>query len=230
MRVAVALLIVTLVAGTGCGGGGSNNSGAAKRSINADAQGRAKSMLLQLADFPEGWRASYPSPEDRGGQAKFRKCLGVDYSSINLTGDARSRDFAKGDTAQASSEAQIAGSAAQARQGFEQFATSMNGSKVKDCVKKLIPKSSDYKVGNVDVGQLRATPPANVDEAKTWQIVIPLEVTSGTGKGITATAYIDFVALLKDDAITTVEGLDVFTPFDSALRDHLVKTVAGRMT
>jgi hypothetical protein len=230
MRVAVALLAaLTLAAGAACGGGSEGNTGAAKRNINADDQRRAKSMLLGLADFPEGWRASAPEPENRGGQARFRRCVGVDYSSINLTGTARSRDFAMGQATEASSEAQIAATASQAQQGFQQLVAGMNGSKVKDCVEKLIPKSSDYKIGDVDVGELRMTAPANVEKAKAWQIVIPLEVTSGASKGVSATAYLDFIALLKNDAVTTVETSDVITPFDPTLREGLVKTVAARM-
>jgi hypothetical protein len=230
MRVAVALLALAVAAGAGCGGGGSSDTGAAKRTINADSQRRAKSMLLRLSDFPEGWRASAPEPEDKSGQAKFRKCLGVDYSNLNFTGDATSRDFKTGEATEASSEAQIAGSAAQAEDGFKQFATSLNSPKVKDCITKLIPKSSDYKLGEVDVGELRIATPSNVEKAKGWQIVLPLEVTSGAGKGISATAYIDIVALLKNDAVTSIQTVDVLTPFDSMLRDQLVKTVAGRMT
>jgi hypothetical protein len=230
MRAAAALLVAALGLVAGCGGGGKSDTGAPKRNINADAQRRAKSMVLTLSDFPDGWRASAPKPEDVGGDAKFRKCLGVDFSSLNLTGDAKSRDFAMGDTTEASSEAQIAGSAAQAQKAFQQFASSMSRPKVKDCVKKLIPKSSDYKIGDIDVGELRMTLPSDVEKAKGWEIVVPFDVTSGAGKGISATAYIDLVALLKDDALATKDTSDVLTPFDSTLRDQLVKTVAGRMT
>jgi hypothetical protein len=147
-----------------------------------------------------------------------------------VTGDARSRDFAMGQSTEASSGVQITASASQAQQGFQELATGMSGPKVKDCVKKLLPRSSDYKIGDVDVGELRMTKPANVEKGKAWQLVIPLEVTSGAGQGITATAYLDFVALLKGDAVATVETSDVLTPFDPALRDDLVTAVAGRMT
>ena len=90
MRVAVGLLALAVAAGAGCGGGGSFNTGAAKGTINADSQRRAKSMLLRLSDFPAGWRASAPDPVDKGGQANLRKCVGVDFSS-RRTGQARRR-------------------------------------------------------------------------------------------------------------------------------------------
>lgn len=234
MRVAVALLALAVAAGAGCGGGGSSDTGAAKETINADSQRRAKSMLLRLSDFPEGWRASAPDPVDKGVQANLRKCVGVDFSTKNVTGEATSRDFATGQTTDASSGATIVGSPAQAQDRFEQAAAIMSGSKVKDCATKLFQGlfqgSADYKVGEVDVGELRITAPENVEKAKGWQIVIPLEVTSGASKGVSATAYIDLVTLLNNDALAQVSTLDVLTPFDPMLRDQLVKTVAARMT
>ena len=63
----------------------------------------------------------------------------------------------------------------------------MSGSKVKDCATKLFQGlfrgSADYKVGEVGVGELRITVPENVEKARGWQMVIPLEVTSGASKG-----------------------------------------------
>jgi hypothetical protein len=229
MRLAVALLIAALAAATGCGGGGTSDTRSAKKNISADSQGRAKSMLLRLSDFPEGWRASAPKPEDVGGERKFRKCLGVDFSNLTLTGDATSRDFAMGDSTEASSDAQITGSSAQAREGFRELATALSSNAVKDCVTKLIPHSSVYKIGEVDAGELRVTSPPGVEKARAWQIVVPVEVTSGASKGLTATAYLDIVALLKGDAVTTVQTSDVLTAFDPTLRDELVRKVAGRM-
>jgi hypothetical protein len=58
----------------------------------------------------------------------------------------------------------------------------------------------------------------------------PQRRASGASKGISATAYADLVALLKNDVVASVSTFDVLTPFDSTLRDQLVKTVAGRMT
>jgi hypothetical protein len=138
MRVAVALLALAVAAGAGCGGG-SSDTGAAKRTINADSQRRAKSMLLRLSDFPEGWRASAPDPVDKGGQANLRKCVGVDFFPQNVTGKATSPDFATGQTTDASSGATIVGSPAQAQDSFEQAAAVMSGPKVRDCVTKLFP-------------------------------------------------------------------------------------------
>jgi hypothetical protein len=234
MRVAVALMALAIVAGAGCGGGGSSDTGAAKRTINADSQRRAKSMLLRLSDFPEGWRASASDPVDKGVQANLQKCVGVDFSTKNVTGKAASPDFGTGQWTDASSGATIVGSPAEAQQWFEQAAAIWRGSKVKDCVTKLFQGvfqgSADYKVGEADVGELPITAPQNVEKAQGWRIMIPLEATSGANKGISVPAYIDLVTLLNNDDLALVSTLDVLTPFDPTLRDQLVKTVAARMT
>jgi hypothetical protein len=233
MRVAVALLALAVAAGAGCGGG-SSDTGAAKRTINADSQRRAKSMLLRLSDFPEGWRASAPDPVDKGGQANLRKCVGVDFFPQNVTGKATSPDFATGQTTDASSGATIVGSPAQAQDSFEQAAAVMSGPKVRDCVTKLFQGlfqgSADYRVGEVEVAELRITAPENVEKAMGWQFAVLLVVTSGASKGSPVIAYIDLVTLLNNDALALVSTLDSPTPFDPMLRDQLVKTVAARMT
>jgi hypothetical protein len=36
-----------------------------------------------------------------------------------------------------------------------------------------------YDVGDVDFGELSFTRPSGIDEARAWQALIPIEVTSG---------------------------------------------------
>jgi hypothetical protein len=157
---------VALAAGTACGGGGDSGSGAAKREIAADAQEQAKAINLRLSDFPDGWRASTPD-EDTAGQRKFRKCIGADYSDVTLIGEASSKDFAQGESAQASSEAQITKNVAQATDGMNRLAEALAGSATKDCVRNAIGKTSGYKVGEIDVGELKfgGTPDPRRDES-----------------------------------------------------------------
>jgi hypothetical protein len=80
-----------------------------------------------------------------------------------------------------------------------------------------------------DVGELSFSPP-DVDEAKAWQIVIPVEITSGVGEGFTPDVYIEQVLLREGDTVARVFTEDVLTEFDEELRNQLVQTVAGRMS
>jgi hypothetical protein len=60
--------------------------------------------------------------------------------------------------------------------------------------------------------------------------VVPVEVTSGPTKGLSASVFIDVVLLQKDNIIGGVSTSDVPSPLDEALRNHLVRTVAKRMS
>lgn len=232
MRAFAALAVAVLAAGTACGGGRGSDKSAPKRAITPDAQQQAASIVLRLSDFPEGWRASTPSAEDVAGQKKFRKCLGSDYSKITLTGDARSKNFAIGESTSVTSEAQVTRSAAQAKDRFQQTAKRLEGPAITDCFREAIGKipGGDYKIGEVDVGELRTSLPPNVDAAKAWEIVIPVEVTSGAGKGQSASVYLDAVFLRKGKVVANVQTSDVLSPVNSGLRTKLVQTVARRMS
>ena len=107
--VSVGILALTLgLLASGCGGsddgdGGDADSGAtgdersATRDIRAEAQRRAEAIVLQLSDFPTGWRASaHESGPDTANE--FYECLGADYSRFTITGDADSQDFAMGES------------------------------------------------------------------------------------------------------------------------------------
>jgi hypothetical protein len=78
---AAAVLVVTPACGGNGGSGGDGDDTASERAIEPEAQERAESIGLKLADFPNGWRASAPE-EDESGQEEFNKCIGVDYSEL----------------------------------------------------------------------------------------------------------------------------------------------------
>jgi hypothetical protein len=229
VRAVAALAVAVLAAATACGGGGGSDTRAAKRAINRDAQQQAESINLRLSDFPDGWRAS-PSTSDAAAQKKFRKCIGVDLSTVTLTGDASSKDFAKGDNTSASSQAQISETASQAIDGMKRVSRGLSSAETKDCVRKFIGSTPGYKVGEIDVGELKVTPPPNVDSAKAWEILVPLEGTSGTANGLSVSVYDDIVYLRKGNIVANVATSDVFSPLDETLRAHLVRTVASRMS
>ncbi len=70
----LASALVLLASGCGGGGGdsGGSDEGAPVREIQAEAQQTAESIVLELSDFPNGWRAS--APEDtQDNSAEFRE-------------------------------------------------------------------------------------------------------------------------------------------------------------
>ena len=227
---AAAVLVATPACGGNGGGGGDDTASAS--AIEPEAQKRAESIVLKLADFPNGWRASVPE-EDNSGQDKFNKCIGADYSGLTKIGDAESKDFATGESTEASSDATIFKSDQQAEDGMSELAAGMSGSATEDCFQALVEEGlkgeKGYKLGEIDVGELSFTPP-DVEEAEAWQIVVPVEATSGAGEGFSVDAYLELVALREGDTVATVTTNDVLTEFPAELRNQLVQTVAGRMS
>lgn len=241
-RVSLAAAVVVIgFAGNACAGGDGNDEAsttgrtpsetgtASKRAIEPEAQARAESMLLTLSDLPDGWRGSPPEDEDEGDE-EFRSCVGSDYSGSTIIGEESSDEFSKGENTSVSSAAIVLESGADAQDSLDEFADGMRSPTAEPCFERLIRKGTegeDYEVGEVDIGELSFSRPANVDEARAWEVAIPLEPTSDDG--VRVTAYLDIVQLRKGDVLVAVNTEDVFSPFDSDLRRELVGKVAARM-
>jgi hypothetical protein len=243
MRVTVwlALALAVLSAATGCGGGGdstksgggSTKSVAAKRPITP--RQRAESINLKLSDFPDGWRASRrpsASAQDAAIERNFKKCLGIAFSNATLLANAKSKDFKRG-TASASSEARIAKTAAQAKAGLQRYARVMASPAIKPCFQAALSKVTGYKFGDVDLRDskfFRRPPASDVDEARIWETMIPVETTTGPSKGALVLVFVDATLLRKGNILVKIETADADSGFAPALRDRLVRTVARRMS
>ncbi len=124
----------------------------------------------------------------------------------------------------------------EAEDAMEQYSSGMNSTGVEDCLQEFVEQNvesgsaggTEFTVGEVDVGQFNVTPP-NVDESAAWQVVIPVEITSGVAQGLSPSVYLELVVLRDGDTVASVNTSDVLTEFDAELRDQLVQAVAGRM-
>ena len=230
------LLVAVLAGASACGGDDENgDAGGGTASVETDprAQERAESIVLKLSDFPDGWRAS--AAGDAEGGAELRKCVGVDTSALTLTGEAESQDFARGETAEVSSSARVFADEQQASAWIDEYTRGMNGDEAEGCFQQVIEDAvaksgeSDFEVGEVDVGQLSFTPPAGLDEAASWQVVVPVKFTSGVAEGLTPRVFVEFVVLREGDTVAVVQTQDVLTEFSQEVQDELVAAVAERM-
>jgi hypothetical protein len=234
VRLAPALAAGLVLAVASACGGSNGDDTASGRAIEPEAQQRAESINLTLADFPNGWRASAPEANN-SGQNKFNKCIGADYSGLTKIGEAGSKDFATGDSTEASSQVVIFKDEQQAKNAMSKLSEAMGGAAAEDCFHDLIDEamkkegSNGFKVGDVDAGELSFTAP-DVEEAKAWQIVVPVEITSGVGEGLSPNAYIELMMLRDDGTTAALKTSDVLTEFDRELRDRLAQTLANRMT
>lgn len=234
MVAVAAALVVVLTVGSACGGNGSDETASA-RAIEPEAEQRAESINLTLADFPDGWRVAAPESDDDTGREVFNECIGVDDSGLTRIGDAESQDFfAQGGQAeQASSAVVIFDDEQQAGDAMSKYSEDFGGSAAEDCFQDVIERAVNegfegFKLGEADIGELSFTPP-DVDEAQAWQIVIPLESTSGAGEGL-PNFHLELVLLREGDTTARLLTQHLLTEFDRDLHDKLIQTLADRMT
>jgi hypothetical protein len=87
----------------------------------------------------------------------------------------------------------------------------------------------DFEVGDAEFGELSFTPPS-VEEARAWQVAIPIEVTSGEFEGWSDDLYQEFVLLRQGDMLAILGTQDESDPFDPGMRDELLQVLADRMS
>lgn len=240
MRIIAALaLIVLLVAAGACGGDDDEGEATASGiAIEPEAQQRAESINLTLADFadfPDDWRVAAPESDDDTGREVFNECISVDYSGLTRTGDAKSQDFFDlgGEAEQASSAVVIFDDEQQAEDAMSKYSEDFGGRAAEDCFQDVIERAVNkqglvFKLGEADIGELSFTPP-DVDEAQAWQIVTPLESPSGAEEGL-PNLYLELVLLREGDTTARLLTQHLQTEFDRDLRDKLIQTLADRMT
>jgi hypothetical protein len=227
--VAIAMALVAPACGGGDGEGGGGRE--AERDIQADAQERAEAVVLQLSDFPDGWRATAPEEQDEDARNEFRECLGSDYSQFTIVGEAASDDFATGSSAEASSDSTVFATDAEATAAVEERAAELESESINECLQRFMQEAAEgeVEVRDVETGELSFTAPPGIDDANAWQIAIAAEGVSGEGAGVSVTTYLDLVLLREGDTVGQVETFDVLSPFDQELRDELIAAVADRM-
>jgi hypothetical protein len=138
-----------------------------------------------------------------------------------------------GETATASSEAQVFETEEMAADAIARFADAIDSAEADACMTDLLGEYEDesVEITGAEVGELSFTPPSGVDDAQAWQLVINIEGKAGSqAEGVSATGYVDLVQLRSRAGVSEVTTADVFSPFDAELRDQLVAAAAGRMS
>ena len=236
MRVLAAIAALVVLAGvTACGGDGDDaGSGGtrSKRAIETEAQQRAESTLLLLSDFPDGWRASTPDPDNEKDQEKTRQCMGIDTSDLTIVGEADSKDF-KESSAEASSSSAVYENAAQAEEAMDAYAEGFESAAGEDCLRAAIEEdlsTDEAELDEVDIGELNVANSPDVEQMRAWQVELSFTVKSGDAEGFTPSAYIDLIQLREGESLVQLETYDVLSAFDSELRNTLLERLADRMT
>ena len=219
------LLIILAIGGLDACGNGNDKQAAnePRRAIRPADNALARRIVLNLSDFPSGWRADLSKEENDSTSA----CINLDFSDLTLTGRADSKDFAMGDNTEATSVARIFQSTGQARGAFGKIASEKTAQCLADyfeteAKKDKDLKRQDVKVGDVSVGRLSF--PSLGDRSAAYQIALSLET-----KDISPTVYLDLVLVQRSRANAVLLFVDVLSPFDENLKRSLSRTVARRM-
>jgi hypothetical protein len=227
---ASALALLGCGGGDGDGDGGSGDERDAVRDIQSVAQETAEAIVLDLSDFPNGWRAS--ASEATQDTNELNKCFGVDYSGLTVTGEAESETFAMGENAEALSESKVYETEQESADASAEYARGLESPGAEDCFSDAIVRAiqendpdGDYEVGEIDFGELSFTPPRGVEEARVWQIAVPIET-----QGLSETVYFENAVLREGNLRAALITQDAGDPFDPALRDDLLAVIAARMT
>jgi hypothetical protein len=226
------VVLATLIGG--CGGSGSSGQEDTTTTLTAAdttaptvetttlpkdaAKEIANSMLLRLSDLPTGWRAQ-PHEESAG-------CAGIDKLTerYDVLAKADSKDFARGDTTEASSSAGLFRDERTARDALNYLEASIQSKKFRECLDDFLREQADEDVtfGDVQVGQVSF--PTLGDRSSAWEVVIPAKT-----QGFSFTAYAEAVYMTKSSALAVVLFSDVGTPFDEEMRERLARIVEERM-
>jgi hypothetical protein len=186
-----------------------------ERRINDVDQERAEQMILQLSDFPTGWRAT-PSDDDEEGP----DCFEFDVEGLVVTGRAESPDFEQGSTTTASSAGGVYESLEDAEKAYSQLADPA----LTTCITDYLEAQSDDEatVKDASVGELSF--PAIGDASDARQIVVKIE-----SEGLQVSAYVDLIVIQRERAVAALFFLNVLSPFDPEQEAELAKKVAARM-
>jgi hypothetical protein len=138
-----------------------------------------------------------------------------------------------GETAMASSEAQVFEREQMAADAVANFAEALDREEADTCMTDRLGEfeDEDVEITGAEVGELSFTPPSGVDDANAWQVATTIEgKAGGQAEGVSVTAYFDLVQLRSGEKTAEVTTGDIAAPFDPELRDDLVAAVAGRMS
>lgn len=231
---------VTAVAGAlvllaGCGSSSSSSSGhattsssskpAAARTTAPATVAQLKTIVLQPADLPPGWKGTPAADSSDGStQAQLMKCVGAKNTDVDKVAETDSNDYSNG-------EATISSSATsyKSQSDVDSDVAVLKSPKLTPCTVQLFKKmlvESMPKDASVGAVSLKFTPghgtgPANVTGS--GQVTVPVSVN---GRGISM--YVSFVYLTGPQIEAEVDAENIGAPVPASVLRAAVLGVAQR--
>lgn len=193
--------------------------GSARVEISDGDQALVESVVLQLGDFPTGWRAVAESddPEDDTDLVP-EECIGerADLSDVTITGLAISDEFQRELGATNNSVYVLA------EEDHAEMVYTLFSQVLTDCFSEVA--EVDETISDVSVGQLSF--PDFGDESTAYGVRMQFEDPQSE---FSAPVLVDFVFVRSDRVVALMSFGSLFAQPDPALEEMLVEAVAGRM-
>ncbi|HEX2047167.1 MAG TPA: hypothetical protein VHF27_05350 [Acidimicrobiales bacterium] len=223
-RSVVTVLALSLAA---CGGGGGESEdavGPAPATGRVADEARARTIVLQQADMPAGWRGSAHNedPRERDRARELARCLGRPDPEGARSAIAYGADLSMGQM-QVSSIATVVSTVEDARGDLE----AVRGPKYGECVAAAFRDSLRQQAGEARVEDVAAEP-------------LPVEDFGDGSVGVRLTAslvypdrtdrlFADLVYISKERATVSATFFSFHQPFPATLQQSLVSRMGNRI-
>jgi hypothetical protein len=225
-RSVMAVLVVALAAACGGGGGGSDEDavGPSPATGQAGDQATARTIVLQQADMPPGWRSTPHSetPEERARARAFSECLGRTDPEPTRSATVYGPDLSNGQI-QVSSVATVLKTVEDAKADLD----AVRGPKYGDCVATAL--RDDLR---------RQAPDARIEDVAVERL--PVEQFGDGSVAVRLTAnlvysdrterlFADVVYISKDRTTASATFSSFSQPFPAPLQQSMVSRIGHRV-
>ena len=223
-RSVVTVLALSLAA---CGGGGGESEdpvGPAPATGRLADEGRARTIVLQQADMPPGWRGSAHNedPRERDRARELARCLGRPDPEGARSAIAYGADLSMGQM-QVSSIATVVATVDDARADL----AAVRGPKYGECVVVAFRDSLRQQAGDARVDDV-ASEPLSVEDFGDGSVGVRL-TASLVYPDRTDRLFADLVYISKERATVSATFFSFHQPFPPTLQQSLVARMGNRI-
>lgn len=204
----------------------SGASPAASASATPASQSHLKTIVLQSADFPSGWKGTphQPDPNQSSNDTAMVQCIGARDTSADKVAEANSDDFAQGNASVSSSATSY-----KSQSDLDSDVAMLHSSKVSPCFEQMmkkeltasLPAGSTIETTSINITPGSAGGPSNVVATGTGTIKVKVN-----GQEVPVYLTVAFITGPLIEAEVDTENLG--TPVPASVVNPLVSTVATR--
>ena len=174
----------------------------------------ARSLLLDVNDFPTGWAET---PADEEDDNPFDECNGD--PPRGRTGTAETGNFSSGGSEVISQDAGVFDSPANVNSTLDQIQERA------DCIVKVVNegKLDDDEAEYTDAKFGSLSFPSFGDRTEALRLEFQVKAKGESGFGSEGTLYFDLIYVVEGRLAFFISAVDVFSPFDTAVLESTVR-------